>query len=623
MSSDDMGKSGLITDYTMHFGKLLKRATALILSDRLSIECQNDMEAVVIKARGYVLGYVEAVDDDMRTNNRQCIDVSWRDIFGTETFRGHDIVSWTIQTSSIPLKRGDIVCLIEGATRPTIIRAYRDFSAVLVIAAQPPKYLDEHDVHLTWGSVSKQIAVPQRDFLLVWDWNYSPEMFTIHDCYSAWAHSNEWSEEITNTDTDVHLARANQVLKCGILSLDAGNLAIAEQRCSEALLYYESALQVRDSVGRCQKEFAELLCKVQDRIDAIFYTPLSHDPESQRAVGVRSISLLFFWVLQSEYRFVMKLLSETGMVDPNIGVHGWPSMLSLAIRMGRLDIIDWLLRKGANVNSLSFQHSKEMIPLHEATEMGHLAMVERLLKAKANVNATTRFRKETALQKAAGAGHVAIVDCLLRAKAHVNATNGPGSTALHKASEAGHLAIVERLLQAKADVNVGGRFGEHRPLEAASGAGHLAIVERLIKANAKINGGGYFREKSPIQAASGNGHLAIVERLLQAGADVNIGKEFGLETALVAASHGGHLAVVERLLQAKAHVNGGTGPQRSGRTALQAASEAGHLDIIERLLQAKAWVRETSIDEETALSLASKAGHLHIVERLKLAAVSR
>ncbi|KAF7536873.1 hypothetical protein G7054_g4141 [Neopestalotiopsis clavispora] len=587
MSSDDTDISGLLPDYTIPFGELLKRATAFILSENLNIECRGEVEAVVIKTKGYVLGYIEAADEDMHANNRQCIDVNWRDTFDSEMLRRQNIVAWMIQISTIPLRKGDIICVIEGATRPTIIRTYRDFSAILVAAAPPPKFMDDQSVQLTWDSVSKQIAAPFRDLVLVWDWKCSARTFSKLECYSAWANASKWSSKNSKSDDGTYITGADEVLDCGLLLLDAGNLEIAERGCTEALQVYELALQSKASGETSQRELSDLLHRIRDKLYTISHSVFTQHVGNQREPGVQCISWLFLWALQRNLKFVMKLLSETGRVDPNVADHMRSSMLSLAARMGRSDVVDWLLSRDAHVNILSFERSREMIALHEATEAGHLAIVERLLEANADVNATTKFRRETALQKAAGAGNLAIVDRLIQGKAWIDAANGWGCTALQKAAEAGHIAVVEQLLQAKADVNKGGKFGESRPLQAASGAGHLAIVQLLLKAKANVDGGGYSRERPLIQTASSNGHLAIVERLLQAGANVDMGKNSEAETALAAASKSGHLAVVERLLKAKADVNADAGLGRDGRTALQAASEAGHFAVVQRFASCK------------------------------------
>lgn len=480
--------------------------------------------------------------------------------------------------------------------------------------------MDDHGVQLTWDAVSKQIAAPLRDFVLVWDWKCSAKTFSQLECYTAWAKASKWPSRVSETDAGGPITGIDQVLDCGLILLDAGNLEIAERQCTEALQVYETALQSTSSCETSQEEFSDLLRGARNKFGTISHSMFAESVGHQSESGVQCISWLFLWALKHDLKIVMKLLSDTGRVDPNVGVHMRSSMLSLAARMGRLDVLNWLLRRDAQVNIVSSENSREMIALHEAAEAGHLAIVELLLKANADVNTTTRLRRETALQKAPERGHLDIVNCLLRNKAWVDAANSWGSTALQMASEAGHLAVVERLLQAKADVNNGGRFGENRPLQAASGAGHLAIAQLLLEAKAHVDGGGYSREKSPIQIASSKGHLPIVERLLQAGADVDMGKDGEAGTALAAASKSGHLAVIDLLLEVEADVNAGAGLDRNGRTALQAASEAGHLAVVERLLQAKARISATNNNNETALDLALRAGHFDIVERLKTAA---
>lgn len=90
-------------------------------------------------------------------------------------------------------------------------------------------------------------------------------------------------------------------------------------------------------------------------------------------------------------------------------------------------------------------------PLTVAAFFGHLDIVDLLLKNGADVNARERDSRETALMEASDAGHSDIVALLLKNGADVHIRNGNGQTALHLAIKEDHRKILPLLLAAGAD----------------------------------------------------------------------------------------------------------------------------------------------------------------------------
>jgi hypothetical protein len=72
------------------------------------------------------------------------------------------VPKWVLPATAKPVQGGDIVCLLQGAWRPTIIRPQPecDHFLIVIIESSP---LD--DIRL---------ECPTRDFLLVWDWSQYP-----------------------------------------------------------------------------------------------------------------------------------------------------------------------------------------------------------------------------------------------------------------------------------------------------------------------------------------------------------------------------------------------------------------------------------------------------------------
>jgi hypothetical protein len=64
------------------------------------------------------------------------------------------------------IRERNIICLLQGASKPTIIRLYEDHFTVIVIAVTPLK----ESRSFKQLELSKWISYFPRNFLLIWDW---------------------------------------------------------------------------------------------------------------------------------------------------------------------------------------------------------------------------------------------------------------------------------------------------------------------------------------------------------------------------------------------------------------------------------------------------------------------
>ena len=98
--------------------------------------------------------------------------------------------------------------------------------------------------------------------------------------------------------------------------------------------------------------------------------------------------------------------------------------------------------KGIAVDIVRRKYTQEEkdIYLIKAIKYGYTEIVEMLLKAGANVNVTNEYG-DTALMLAVGGGHTEIVRMLIQRRADVNAKTNSGNTALNF----GHTDIVRML----------------------------------------------------------------------------------------------------------------------------------------------------------------------------------
>ncbi len=128
-----------------------------------------------------------------------------------------------------------------------------------------------------------------------------------------------------------------------------------------------------------------------------------------------------------------------------------PAPLYNASAGGHLDIVRFLLEKGADPNSLNY--SWGATPLGTALSSAYIDVAEELIRYGADVNARRRSG-HTALMYAARDGRMAVVEFLLENGADVQLENDEGYTALDLAKEKNHSEIAALLGEWKPDAEI-------------------------------------------------------------------------------------------------------------------------------------------------------------------------
>lgn len=144
-------------------------------------------------------------------------------------------------------------------------------------------------------------------------------------------------------------------------------------------------------------------------------------------------------------------------------------------RLGRIDMIDPLLKAGADVNAYD---DRGFTPLILAAYNGQLATVEALINKGADACRPDRDQGNTAQMGVAFKGEDGIAARLLKAGCDVNARNKAGQTALMMASLFNRQAQVDMLLAAGADRSIQDAAGRSASSVAAD-QGNAAMAEKV------------------------------------------------------------------------------------------------------------------------------------------------
>lgn len=227
MSSDNLSKSKLLPDYRVPWGVLLQRLTKYVLCEEISVEAWGgEREIAVIEGKGIILGRVFLVQSNIVQDDKEGAEVIFKNKEGS--------VRLSLQASARSVQDGDLVCLLQGASNPTIIRQRQDCFDIVMIAARPPEKIPVRNGYVEWQRFVQSGLLLTRDFVLIWDWEISEENFQTP---GGDGRSLEYSTDLTGS-----LDKATRMWNIALILEDLEEYEEAEKKTQEAIRGYEIAL---------------------------------------------------------------------------------------------------------------------------------------------------------------------------------------------------------------------------------------------------------------------------------------------------------------------------------------------------------------------------------------------
>jgi ankyrin repeat protein len=255
------------------------------------------------------------------------------------------------------------------------------------------------------------------------------------------------------------------------------------------------------------------------------------------------------------------------------------SLLIIAARHGKTDVVKYLLEIGANVNLIN-KDGASALWFAVASDKFNDTIVNILINNNADVNVVDSIYMNTPLMLASAKGRIDAVDLLLDHGAEANKKDKSFASALYYATRFNHTDIALKLLQKGATFLVSDNQGR-TPLFLAIINGNVKIVNGLYENGASLAQKD-INEATPIIYAAAEGHLDLVKYLINKKVDLNAKTTEG-KTALMMASREGKFEIVKELLKNGADTQI---KDSKGRSALDIAIQEGHKDIA-KLLEKK------------------------------------
>jgi ankyrin repeat protein len=580
MCSDikDLSRAGIEPNYMVEWRLLIDRFVQALFQQQASIIGWNKREMPVIEAKGFILGTVLEIGSKSNTYTGETQNLKVKIYQPTDRIADTEPKElWTLRGSATPIRAGDIICFLHGATRPTIIRAYGTFFRIITVAPNSPQPINSGmPLHFT------------RNLLLLWDWKISLENSQTHD------------------ECDVLIEMAGGQLK----------YETARDGPMETAVRLWNVAQILGDVARILKNrrAIEEVERARQTAALLFQQIVAEGHFHSQKCQCGRIPLL--WAAEIGYKEVTNLILTQRGVDPNLRDYAGRTPLLWAAMGGHEAIVRLLLKSDVSVEADSTEYYGRT-PLSYAAEGGHNAVTKLLLDSGLVKADSADYSGRTPLSYAAEGGHNAVTKLLLDSdlvKADSEAHDG--RTPLSYAMGCGHEVIVGLLLGSdlvKADsTDHSGRT----PLSYAAEGGHNAVTKLLldsdlVKADLKDYSG-----RTPLSYAAEGGHIGVTRLLLDSDFVKVDSKDLNGRTSLSYAAEGGHNAVTRLLLDSEL-VNVDS-KDYSGRVPLSYASEGGHESVVRLLLDSNlVEVDYKDYEGRTPLSFASEGGHETIMRLLQ------
>ena len=227
MSSDDLSEASLLPNYGVPWKEVLQQLVKFLLCKQVSVETWDNREMTVIKGRGCVIGQVSSVESNW--DDRQNVNIIFKNI---PEHLGYN-KEWTLHAAAKSVQKGDIVCLLQGASKPTIIRLCKDHFAVIVIAVTPLEAIGTESDSNRWPDFL-------RDFLLIWDWEKASDRLQDQE-YESLIETNGRASERSLKELEDYI-KATRLYKVALILEDLEEYKEAEKRLQEAIEGYERVL---------------------------------------------------------------------------------------------------------------------------------------------------------------------------------------------------------------------------------------------------------------------------------------------------------------------------------------------------------------------------------------------
>ncbi|KAE8343095.1 hypothetical protein BDV24DRAFT_173453 [Aspergillus arachidicola] len=132
LSAEDPRTPALKPNYALPWNDVLKQVTTYLFGGKCSVQTWPGSDMAMIQRKGWIFGYIDSVKTRTPEDDRAYVSsvlnhtVDW---LYTQTRRNYE---WIVRAPEELIQEGDIICLIQGASTPSIIRLFKDHFEIVM-----------------------------------------------------------------------------------------------------------------------------------------------------------------------------------------------------------------------------------------------------------------------------------------------------------------------------------------------------------------------------------------------------------------------------------------------------------------------------------------------------------
>ncbi|KAE8322629.1 heterokaryon incompatibility protein-domain-containing protein [Aspergillus sergii] len=166
LSADDPRTPALKPNYALPWNDVLKQVTTYLFGGKCSVHTWPGSDMAVIQGKGWIFGYIDSVRRITLEDDRayvSCVLNHTVDWLYSKSFSSDE---WILRAPEELIQEGDIICLMQGTSTPSIIRLCKDhFEMVMTTITLLTRAEGIYDFQsLEWHSNSGFLY----DILLTW-----------------------------------------------------------------------------------------------------------------------------------------------------------------------------------------------------------------------------------------------------------------------------------------------------------------------------------------------------------------------------------------------------------------------------------------------------------------------
>ncbi|RDH27108.1 heterokaryon incompatibility protein-domain-containing protein [Aspergillus welwitschiae] len=175
LSVDDPSTGALKPNYDLPWNEVFKQTITYILSRKCSVDTWSGRETAVIKGEGWILGQIESIQGGIADYGQQRINILFTNTAQSLSFKKIWGTEWILQASATAIQEGDIVCLLQGASKPSIIRLCRDCFIIVKAIVIPQQSCEKGSWDKKFHHETHYEESPTYVILLTWEIPLVPE----------------------------------------------------------------------------------------------------------------------------------------------------------------------------------------------------------------------------------------------------------------------------------------------------------------------------------------------------------------------------------------------------------------------------------------------------------------